>query len=41
LLKNLGDKTARFEFTYVEKEVFFFARKEYNKVKIITAVKKL
>ncbi len=40
VLKSLNDKNARFEFTYVEKEIFFYARKEYHKVKIITAAKK-
>lgn len=41
LLKTTAEKTARYEFSFVEKEVLFFARKEYLKVKIITAVKKL
>ncbi len=40
VLKSLNEKNARFEFTYVEKEIFFYARKEYHKVKIITAAKK-
>ncbi len=41
LLKGLTDKTARYEFTFAEKEVFFLARKEYQKVKVITGVKKI
>lgn len=41
LLKSLSDKAARYEFTFAEKEVFFFARKEYHKVKVITGVKKI
>lgn len=41
LLKGLTDKTARYEFSFSEKEVFFLARKEYQKVKVITGLKKI
>ena len=41
LLKSLADKTARYEFSFAEKEVFFLARKEYQKVKVITGLKKI
>lgn len=41
LQKAQGDKLARYEFTFVEREIFFFSRKEYHKVKIITNIKKL
>jgi hypothetical protein len=41
LLNMSKDKSARFEFSYTEKEIYFHAGKEYHKVKIISAVKKL
>ncbi len=41
LLSTQKDKNERFEFSYTEKEIYFHARKEYHKVKIISAVRKL
>lgn len=41
LLTYQKDKNAQFEFSYTEREIYFHARKEYHKVKIISAVKKL